>query len=158
MLKTIDDCIGDTPLQAVTAKQIKNDVIDPYKAQGKARMGQKVRSVLIDVFKEAVQAGEVPSGFNPADDTKPVTAKVKRARLTLDAFKAIVAEAEQHRDPWAANSMTLALLTAQRLEDIATMQFSQVREGYLEVITGKYGNCLKIALDLRLEVIWQNRC
>lgn len=33
-------------------------------------MAQVVRTTLIDVFKEAQHAGEVPPGYNPAEATK----------------------------------------------------------------------------------------
>lgn len=40
--------------------------------------GLNVRSVLIDVFKEAQHAGEVPPGYNPALATKQPRRKVTR--------------------------------------------------------------------------------
>lgn len=153
IIKHIDQLIGKTPLSAVTIKQVKDDVIDHYVNQGKNRMAQSVRSVLIDVFKEAKQAGEVPAGFNPAEETKPPKAKVQRARLTLEGFKAILAAAEKNCDPWVANAMLLAMVTGQRLEDIASMEFKQVNGDYLEVIQEKTGACLKIPLKLRLNSI-----
>ncbi|PIJ48386.1 hypothetical protein BV501_17355, partial [Erwinia sp. OAMSP11] len=36
------------------------DILDDYKKQGHSRMAQVVRTTLIDVFKEAQHAGEVP--------------------------------------------------------------------------------------------------
>ncbi len=33
-------------------------------------MGQIFRKVLIDVFREAQQTGDVPPGFNPAESAK----------------------------------------------------------------------------------------
>ncbi len=41
--------------------------------------GLNVRSVLIDVFKEAQHAGEAPPGYNPALATKQPRRKVIRA-------------------------------------------------------------------------------
>ncbi len=43
--------------------------------------GLNVRSVLIDVFKEAQHAGEASPGYNPALATKQPRRKVTRQRL-----------------------------------------------------------------------------
>ncbi|MCV5737618.1 integrase, partial [Escherichia coli] len=45
-------------------------LLDEYITAGQPRMAQVVRSVLIDVFKEAQHYGEVPPGYNPALATK----------------------------------------------------------------------------------------
>lgn len=153
MIKKVDACIGSTPLTAVTVKQIKDDLIDVYKDQGMARTAKGVRSVLIDIFNEAMQAGEVPEGFNPAKATKSPWVKVQRARLTLDAFNMILKAAETHCDPWIVNAMLLALVTGQRREDIGRMMFSQINGEFLEVIQEKGGSCIKIPLSLTMDVI-----
>ncbi|MCS5969360.1 hypothetical protein LNP26_26130 [Klebsiella variicola subsp. variicola] len=45
-------------------------ITDEYKAKGKARMAQTLRSVWIDLFREAQHAGEVEPGYNPALATR----------------------------------------------------------------------------------------
>lgn len=75
---------------------------------------QVIRSVLIDVFKEAQHAGEVPPGYNPALATKQPKRKVTRQRLNFDEWKKIFEIADkQHR--YMGNAMLLALITGQRL-------------------------------------------
>jgi integrase len=88
-----------------------------------------------------------------------VPAGTKRARLTLDGFRAIYAEATKS-DPWLQRAMELAILTGQRREDLAAMQFRKrtdatawIESGMLYVRQGKTGAQIAIPLDLRLEVL-----
>lgn len=46
------------------------EILEGYISEGQPRMAQVIRSVLIDVFKEAQHYGEVPPGYNPALATK----------------------------------------------------------------------------------------
>ncbi|TPW80991.1 integrase, partial [Proteus mirabilis] len=74
------------------------EILDEYKSNGQHRMAQVIRSVLIDVFKEAQHAGEVPPGYNPALATKQPKRKVTRQRLSFDEWKKIFEIADkQHR-------------------------------------------------------------
>ncbi len=57
------------PLNQITVKDIVA-ILDEYKEKGHNRMGQVFRKVVIDVFMEAQQVGEVPVGFNPAETAK----------------------------------------------------------------------------------------
>lgn len=50
-------------------------------------MAQVIRSVLIDVFKEAQHAGEVPPGYNPALATKQPKRRITRQRLNLEEWQ-----------------------------------------------------------------------
>lgn len=75
-LKSRKTCVGvlvqrmpDVGIQEVTTKMLAA-ITDEYKAKGKARMAQTLRSVWIDLFKEAQHAGEVEPGYNPALATR----------------------------------------------------------------------------------------
>jgi integrase len=70
----------------------------------------------------------------------------------LDDFNTIL-EASESMNPWVSNSMLLALLTGQRLEDISTMKFSDVKDGWLHVKQHKSGSLVRLSLDLRLDVL-----
>ncbi|RRO20144.1 tyrosine-type recombinase/integrase, partial [Pectobacterium aquaticum] len=131
----------------VGAKDIA-EILDDYKANGQSRMAQVVRSVLIDVFKEAQHAGEVPPGYNPALATKQPRKRIQRQRLDLDEWQAIfdVADA-QHQ--YMGNAMLLALVTAQRLGDIANMKFSDIWDDHLHVVQEKTGARVAIPLSLK---------
>ena len=72
-------------ISAVNVRDVAQ-ILDEYLAEGQPRMAQVIRSVLIDVFKEAQHAGEVPPGYNPALATKQPRRKITRQRLTLEEW------------------------------------------------------------------------
>ncbi|EPH1780093.1 site-specific integrase [Citrobacter freundii] len=132
-------------------------LVDEYIAAGQPRMAQVVRSVLIDVFKEAQHYGEVPPGYNPALATKQPRRKITRQRLSLEEWQKIfdIADAN-HR--YMGNAMLLALVTGQRLGDISKMKFGDIWEDHLHVIQEKTGSKIAIPLSLRLNAInWSLR-
>ncbi|EPU0443482.1 site-specific integrase [Escherichia coli] len=132
-------------------------LLDEYIAAGQPRMAQVVRSVLIDVFKEAQHYGEVPPRYNPALATKQPKRKITRQRLSLEEWQKIfdIADAS-HR--YMGNAMLLALVTGQRLGDISKMKFSDIWEDHLHVIQEKTGSKIAIPLSLRLNAInWSLR-
>ena len=99
----------DIGIQDVTTKMLAA-ITDEYKARGKARMAQTLRSVWIDLFKEAQHAGEVEPGYNPALATRKVVVRVSRSCLNLEMWKAIF-EAASTMAPYVQNSMLLAVVT-----------------------------------------------
>ncbi|HAW7361706.1 TPA: integrase, partial [Escherichia coli] len=105
-------------LKLISAVDVRDiaQLLDEYISAGQPRMAQVVRSVLIDVFKEAQHYGEVPPGYNPALATKQPRRKISRQRLSLEEWKKIfdIADAA-HR--YMGNAMLLALVTGQRLGD-----------------------------------------
>ncbi len=141
-------------LKLISAVDVKDiaQLLDEYISAGQPRMAQVVRSVLIDVFKEAQHYGEVPPGYNPALATKQPRRKISRQRLSLEEWKKIfdIADAA-HR--YMGNAMLLALVTGQRLGDISKMKFSDIWEDHLHVIQEKTGSKIAIPLSLRLNAI-----
>lgn len=143
-------------ISAVDVRDIAQ-LLDEYIAAGRPRMAQVVRSVLIDVFKEAQHYGEAPPGHNPALATKQPRRKITRQRLSLEEWKKIfdIADAT-HR--YMGNAMLLALVTGQRLGDISRMKFSDIWDDHLHVIQEKTGSKIAIPLSLRLNAInWSLR-
>lgn len=143
-------------ISAVDVRDIAQ-LLDEYIAAGRPRMAQVVRSVLIDVFKEAQHYGEVPPGYSPALATKQPRRKITRQRLSLEEWKKIfdIADAT-HR--YMGNAMLLALVTGQRLGDISRMKFSDIWDDHLHVIQEKTGSKIAIPLSLRLNAInWSLR-
>lgn len=143
-------------ISAVNVRDIAQ-LLDEYIAAGQPRMAQVVRSVLIDVFKEAQHYGEVPPGYNPALATKQPRRKITRQRLSLEEWQKIfdIADAS-HR--YMGNAMLLALVTGQRLGDISRMKFSDIWDDHLHVIQEKTGSKIAIPLSLRLnEINWSLR-
>lgn len=132
-------------------------LLDEYITAGQPRMAQVVRSVLIDVFKEAQHYGEVPPGYNPALATKQPRRKITRQRLSLEEWQKIFDIADStHR--YMGNAMLLALVTGQRLGDISKMKFSDIWDDHLHIEQEKTGSKIAIPLSLRLNVInWSLR-
>lgn len=116
--------------------------------EGKAQMSRAMRSLLRDVFMEAMAAGW--TAINPVESTKAARVKIKRQRLTLELWRATYAEAKQ---AWLRRAMELAVLTGQRREDIAAMLFKDERDGFLHVVQSKTGTRLRISTGLRLEAV-----
>ena len=75
---------------------------------------------------------------------------IKRERLTLELWQAIYAEAAK---PWLRRAMELAVLTGQRRDDIASMLFKDVHDGFLHVVQSKTGARLRIKMELRLDSV-----
>ncbi|WP_334473566.1 phage integrase Arm DNA-binding domain-containing protein [Arsenophonus sp. PmNCSU2021_1] len=150
-IELIQKALSIKPLTLVDARDIAQ-ILDKYKINGQHRMAQVIRSVLIDVFKEAQHAGEVPPGYNPALATKQPRRKITRQRLNLDEWKKIFKIADAtHR--YMGNAMLLALVTGQRLSDISKMKFSDIWDNDLHVIQEKTNAKLAIPLSLRCEAI-----
>ncbi|QIX94218.1 site-specific integrase [Cedecea sp. FDAARGOS_727] len=143
--------VGMKTISMVDVRDIAQ-ILDEYIADGQARMAQVIRSVLIDVFKEAQHAGEVPPGYNPALATKQPRRKITRQRLNLEEWKKIFAIADvNHR--YLGNAMLLAVVTGQRLGDISKMKFSDIWDDHLHVIQEKTGSKIAIPLSLRCNAI-----
>lgn len=132
-------------------------ILEEYLSAGQPRMAQVVRSVLIDVFKEAQHYGEVPPGHNPALATKQPRRKITRQRLSLEEWQKIFDIADK-KQQYMGNAMLLALVTGQRLGDISKMKFSDIRDDHLHIEQEKTGSKIAIPLSLRLNAInWSLR-
>lgn len=127
-------------------------ILDEYVDREKMRMAQLMRSVWVDLFKEAQYAGEVPPGFNPALATKKPPAEVKRQRLEIDEWWRVFHAAESG-PPLAQNAMLLAIVTGQRLGDIIKMKFNDVWDGHLHIEQEKTGMMLALPLTLRCDAL-----
>lgn len=132
-------------------------ILEEYLSAGLPRMAQVVRSVLIDVFKEAQHYGEVPPGHNPALATKQPRRKITRQRLSLEEWQKIFDIADK-KQQYMGNAMLLALVTGQRLGDISKMKFSDIWDDHLHIEQEKTGSKIAIPLSLRLNAInWSLR-
>lgn len=148
-LRRLEKELGSTPISEITTLHITK-IMDAYVELGKKRSANAFRSRMLYVFQAAQAKGWIDN--NPVAVTRAQRVKVQRSRLTLDNFLAIHAAAKS-LDPYVQHSMELALVTAQRREDIADMQFSAVEEGYLHVVQRKTGNRVRIPTALRLDAV-----
>lgn len=101
-------------------------------------MRRHIRKALRIVFKVAVSEGYYTS--NIANATLSETIRVKRKRLTLQAFKAIIDKAQR---PELVKAMTLALYTCQQPVDLLSFPIrplkKETNESYLYWIRTKTG-------------------
>jgi len=148
LTRTRTDLGGDTAIARVTTLQIAKAIGDLRDA-GKERMAQAFRSFLKDFFRAAMAEGWIES--NPVLVTAALEVKVRRARLTLDTFNAVHAKAWPW--PWLRNAMDLALVTAQRREDVADAQFAHFHDDAWYCEQGKTGNKVCIPYTLRLDSV-----
>lgn len=133
------------------------EILEAYISDGQPRMAQVIRSVLIDVFKEAQHYGEVPLGYNPALATKQPRRRITRQRLNLEEWQKIFDIADANHK-YMGNAMLLALVTGQRLGDISNMKFSDIWDDHLHIVQEKTGSKIAIPLALRLNAInWSLR-
>ncbi|OFB45145.1 integrase [Klebsiella pneumoniae] len=148
--------VGMKLISAVDVRDIAQ-ILDEYISEGQPRMAQVIRSVLIDVFKEAQHAGEVPPGHNPALATKQPRRRITRQRLNLNEWQKIFDIADANHK-YMGNAMLLALITGQRLGDISRMKFTDVWDDHLHIEQEKTGSKIAIPLALRCDAInWSLR-
>lgn len=149
--------IKETPfanqdLSKISTRDI-NDYLESVPETRGPTIAAKIRSRMQDVFRAAEAAGHIELGKNPVSPTDaPNKAEVARDRLTLDDFLAI-AKKTREADPglcWAANAFELALVTGQRLSDIAAMQFDQVKDGFLWVEPIKSQGKVKLKIPVKV--------
>lgn len=146
-INRLDSLFGSKPIKQIKTVDVA-DYLTSLAKEGKAQMARAMRSLLRDVFAEAQARGWVDS--NPVEVTKAARVSIKRERLTLELWQAIYAEANK---PWLRRAMELAVLTGQRRDDIASMLFKDVHNGFLHVVQSKTGAKIRISTSLRLESI-----
>jgi integrase len=146
-INRLDAVFGKKGIKEITTMDVANYLTGMAK-EGKAQMARAMRSLLRDIFVEAQARGWADT--NPVEVTKAARVNIKRERLTLELWKAIYEEATK---PWLRRAMELAVLTGQRRDDIASMLFKDVRNGFLHVVQSKTGAKLRISTELRLESV-----
>lgn len=146
-LKALRENHGSELIARITTRHIAE-----FLAQWKthARMGQAVRSLLLDLFREAMAAGWTDS--NPVEPTRAPRHEITRARLTIADYQAIH-KAAAGMPPWVQHSMELAIVTGQRRADLAKLGPRDVKEGKLWITQQKTGAKVCIPLELKLEAI-----
>lgn len=127
--------MGELILNKVNTRHIA-DFLDTWIAEGKKTMAATMRTVLIDIFREAIAEGTLT--LNPVEPTRTPKIVVFRQRLSLEMYAPIRAAADT-LSPWLPLAMDLALVTAQRREDIANMRFTDVYDYRLHVTQIKTG-------------------
>nr|WP_245578312.1 tyrosine-type recombinase/integrase [Marinobacterium litorale] len=157
MLTPVKKRFGKRKLVDLDTRSI-SALMKEYVKQNKTRTANSIRTVLIDLFAEAIGAGHFPADKpNPADVAKAPRNKVKRARLMMPVFLEALAWAKEHQQPYLWRSYLLALLTGQRLDDVGKARFKDVQKidgvEYLGFVQTKTGTKVLVPLDLGLPSI-----
>ncbi|MBF8703062.1 phage integrase Arm DNA-binding domain-containing protein [Pseudomonas putida] len=150
MLIRLVAAFDDRGMRSITTMDIA-DFLSGFVKAGKSQMAKGMRSLLRDIFMEAMARGWVDS--NPVEATRAARVKVKRQRLTLELWKATYEEAKH---PWLKRAMELAILTGQRREDILSFVFKDEVDGFLQVVQAKTGARLRISTSVTLECLGLN--
>ena len=146
-LKTIGERLGGMLLASITTRHVA-EFLDPWIAEGKKTMAGTLRSVMSDIFREAVVEGRV--SINPVEPTRAPKIEVSRQRLALEQFR-LVRLAAERQPAWFGLAMDLALITGQRREDVACMKFSHINDDRLYITQIKTGAMIAIPLSLTLD-------
>ena len=125
-IRQVRATMGDIAMDQITIRHIAR-FLDGLTA----RSSNQARGLLVDVFAHAIAKGLCEE--NPAAATIPRIEKKKRKRHTVEGVAAIRANSPA----WLQNAIDLALVTAQRREDVLSMRFEDVKDGALHVIQGK---------------------
>ena len=145
-LATIGKKIGGMRITEVTTRHIAM-FLETWVVEGKISTAGAMRSVLSDLFREAIVEGHVTN--NPVEPTRTPKAEVQRERLQLGVYVSLRETAEQ-LPAWFAATMDLALITSQRREDLASMKLTDITDGRLFVNQIKTGMRIAIPLSLTL--------
>jgi integrase len=143
----------DKHLRKIQTREIAEFIGKATEERG-ASMAALMRKTLHDMMREAETRGLIDQGSNAVSVTRKPDIEVTRSRLTLENFLAIHKTALD-MDGWLARSMELAVITAQRREDISKMQFTEARDGFLSVVQTKSRGRMKLRIPttLRLEAL-----
>lgn len=142
-ISVIKKTLKDIDIKNISSKLVA-DFINNYP---KPSMAKQLRSTLSDAFNEAIAAGITTN--NPVSIVKSPKIKIKRSRLTLEQFNIAANNAPKKY----SNMFKLALLTGQRIGDITSLKWSDIREGKIFIEQSKTGSKIAIPTSLRLDCI-----
>lgn len=144
-IETLREHFAGSLIEKISTKDCA-DLIQKYQDAGHSRAAADIRGFMVDCFNEAESAGWIPRGSNPAEITKAKKPRTKRSRLTLANYQALLDAATG----WLKTAMLLALVTGQRVGDVARMEYASARHGFLAIQQEKTGQRIKIPLQIEL--------
>lgn len=148
LARAVNAAAGDNLLARTTTKVIA-DALEAIEEQRGARTAQAARSMLKTALTAAVARGLVDA--NAAMITESIKVDVQRQRFTWETFSQVW-NVVQAGEPWLRNATALALVSAQRREDVAAAAFAAFDDDLWRLEQAKLGKRLAIPLDLRLDV------
>jgi integrase len=151
-LSTIAGCdFAHMELKTITTAHVAK-FLDQLLEGGSPAVTRAVRVRLQDMFRLAETKGHIETGMNPVTATYKPEYEPNRSRLSYAQFLLVRAQAPV----WFQQVMDLALVSAQRREDISGLTFSMVRDGYLFVDQGKTGAKVQMDLNITLKAAGLN--
>lgn len=147
--KVIRAAIGAIPCASLTTKEVAA-LIEGMRARGVVRLAQAVRSRLNAICSKGVALGWMTT--NPTTVTEKLKVKVKRRRMTLEEFNAILEKAPKVSD-WLQDAMLLALVSGQDRSTVARWEAGFIQGGMAVLQRSKTSVKIAIPLALRLNVI-----
>lgn len=147
--KKIREKLGSLPCTALTVAHCA-ELIEGEIAAGRSRTGQALRSRLMAVCARGMQLGWLEANF--AEPTARESVTTKRARLTLEQFRAILEKAPQVNG-WLRGAMLLGVVSGLDRSTISSLRRSAIGPEYLTAQRGKTGVLLEIPLRLRLDAL-----
>lgn len=132
--------MGGIVLSKITTRHVA-EFLEFWVVQDKNTMASTMRSVLSDIFREAIVEGHIDN--NPVTPTRAAKVVVKRERLELVQYITI-RETAAIMPAWFGLAMDLALITGQRREDLTQFRFDQVVNGRLQIEQGKTGAMISL--------------
>lgn len=143
-IKSITGWFTGKYISEITTRDVAT-FLESYTSTGRDSRAKVMRSTLLDIFREAIAEGILT--VNPVEATRNSRVKVKRSRLSIEDFRTIM-EASIDMPAWVKLSMELAVVTAQRVSDIAKIKWSDIHNDRLWIEQKKTGR--KLAIPLRL--------
>ncbi|MGX8939594.1 phage integrase Arm DNA-binding domain-containing protein [Symbiopectobacterium sp. Eva_TO] len=148
-LKTVNTHLGEFVLQKVETKDIASFLNQWVKA-GKPTMANRIRALLLDLFREAIADGLLKS--NPAEVTRNQRVDIQRERITLDEWR-LIRKAADTLPAWVGPCLDLALVTGQRLGDIQALRWEDFKDGRLYIKQAKTGMMLAFSKATRIDCL-----
>lgn len=147
--KVIIAAFGDMECDSVTTSAIA-ELLEEITSRGKTAWAKSIRSRLLLLFRKAQALGWVDR--NPVTVTESVKVKIKRKRLTLETFLAILKEAPDVAW-WLPNIMLLAIVSGQDRATLAAWPRNAVKDGAATIYRQKTRQWIEIPTALRLDAI-----
>ncbi|WP_440863004.1 tyrosine-type recombinase/integrase [Symbiopectobacterium purcellii] len=148
-LKAVNAHLGEFALQQVETKDIASFLNQWVKA-GKVTMANRIRALLLDLFREAIAEGLLKS--NPAEVTRNQRVDIQRERITLDEWR-LIRKAADTLPAWVGPCLDLALVTGQRLGDIQALRWEDFKDGRLYIKQAKTGTMLAFSEATRIDCL-----
>jgi integrase len=145
-LKQVQKSFENKDIRQVTLSDISR-----FLGARPAAQSNRYRSMFCVLYKYAMAEGLVKE--NLPFKTLKRQEKIKRNRLSIEAFNAIRTCAPD----WLKNAMDIALVTGQRVGDIAEMKHSDIKYGFLFIKQSKTSHALQFPIVGQLQEVI-NRC